>query len=309
MEYPLQILGLEPGCSLDDVRTRFRDIVRKYHPDKNPNNKISEKIFRDTVDAYTAICNNPNILRIPDFTPRSPNQYIRTKLSIDLEDLYLGREHNITYQRKIFCKDCGGTGSRLGMRGLCEHCSGTGKIQSSIASLLYKDGSCPVCKGAGVPVENRCNRCACGYITDSVEKVITFTLNNYADKSVQLKGMGDQLKNGTFGDVIIILDVIRDPTIRIEDNYFRINEKVLMSQVIIGDTAETSIFGRKLKFKIEPGSSDALIRDTIRPGITQLVRVVYTLVKCPLTEQTKDMYQRIRDIEKSKKDEWYSVPL
>ena len=44
----LSVLGLHPGASVDDVKKRFRELAKKYHPDHGGE---SEKMI-DLLDAY-----------------------------------------------------------------------------------------------------------------------------------------------------------------------------------------------------------------------------------------------------------------
>ena len=40
------ILGLKPGANLDDLKSSYRLLAKKYHPDKNTNELESEKQAR-----------------------------------------------------------------------------------------------------------------------------------------------------------------------------------------------------------------------------------------------------------------------
>ena len=49
---PYEILGLEHGASWDEIRTAYRRLAKKHHPDKNPGDRASEWIFKDVNRAY-----------------------------------------------------------------------------------------------------------------------------------------------------------------------------------------------------------------------------------------------------------------
>jgi molecular chaperone DnaJ len=49
------ILGLERTASQDDIRTAYRKLARKYHPDINPGNKDAEEKFKEISVAYDAL--------------------------------------------------------------------------------------------------------------------------------------------------------------------------------------------------------------------------------------------------------------
>lgn len=48
----LETLNLEPGASLQDVKTRFKELVKRFHPDANGGDRGSEDRLRQVVKAY-----------------------------------------------------------------------------------------------------------------------------------------------------------------------------------------------------------------------------------------------------------------
>jgi molecular chaperone DnaJ len=46
------ILGLKEGASYEDIKKRFRQLALQYHPDRNPDDPISEKMFKLVAEAY-----------------------------------------------------------------------------------------------------------------------------------------------------------------------------------------------------------------------------------------------------------------
>lgn len=49
---PYEVLGLEEGATWEEVRTAYRRLAKKHHPDKNPGDKASEWIFKQVGEAY-----------------------------------------------------------------------------------------------------------------------------------------------------------------------------------------------------------------------------------------------------------------
>jgi curved DNA-binding protein CbpA len=43
-EEALSILGLEKGASLDEIKKAYYDLMKKFHPDKDGNNYLSNLI-------------------------------------------------------------------------------------------------------------------------------------------------------------------------------------------------------------------------------------------------------------------------
>jgi len=57
MEYKdyYKILGVNKDAKPDQIRKAFRDLAKKHHPDKNPNNKSSEEKFKQINEAYEVL--------------------------------------------------------------------------------------------------------------------------------------------------------------------------------------------------------------------------------------------------------------
>ena len=47
-----EILGIKPGASEKEIKTAFRKMAMKWHPDKNPNNEVAAEKFRQINEAY-----------------------------------------------------------------------------------------------------------------------------------------------------------------------------------------------------------------------------------------------------------------
>ena len=50
-----KVLGVERSASDADIKSAYRKLARKYHPDVNPNNKKAEAQFKDVNEAYQVL--------------------------------------------------------------------------------------------------------------------------------------------------------------------------------------------------------------------------------------------------------------
>lgn len=54
-----EVLGIEKGASDDEIKKAFRKMAMKYHPDRNPDDKVAEEKFKEVNEAY-AVLSDPD---------------------------------------------------------------------------------------------------------------------------------------------------------------------------------------------------------------------------------------------------------
>lgn len=61
MKDPYEVLGISRGASDEEVKKAYKELVRKYHPDKyagNPLEDLAQEKMKEINEAYDAISNN-----------------------------------------------------------------------------------------------------------------------------------------------------------------------------------------------------------------------------------------------------------
>ena len=59
MNNPYEILGVSPGCSDEELKTAYRKLAKKYHPDLNPGDAAAAQRMNEINAAYEQIKNPP----------------------------------------------------------------------------------------------------------------------------------------------------------------------------------------------------------------------------------------------------------
>ena len=53
MSDPFAVLGVSPSATEDEIKSAYRKLAKKYHPDLNPGDKAAEQKMREVNEAYT----------------------------------------------------------------------------------------------------------------------------------------------------------------------------------------------------------------------------------------------------------------
>ena len=62
-----EVLGVSKTASDDEIKSAYRKLAKKYHPDLNPNNKEAEKSFKDVNEAYSILSDKDKRQRYDQF--------------------------------------------------------------------------------------------------------------------------------------------------------------------------------------------------------------------------------------------------
>ena len=164
-----EVLGVPKDASDKDLKSAFRSLARKYHPDKNDSPDADEK-FKEIQEAYAVLSDSDkrrNYDRFghnaPGGSPFGPGGF--QGFNINLDDILGGDffsnifgggrrrstqrqghdiliRHNISIKTVLngskeevqadlpsHCSDCDGTGAKDGMTETCVDCNGNGQVR------------------------------------------------------------------------------------------------------------------------------------------------------------------------------------
>lgn len=62
-----EVLGIKKGADDDEIKKAYRSMAKKYHPDLNPDNKESEKKFKEAGEAYEVLSDKEKRARYDQF--------------------------------------------------------------------------------------------------------------------------------------------------------------------------------------------------------------------------------------------------
>ena len=91
---------------------------------------------------------------------RQGGQSIRVNTEVDLAQVMTDFKQDVTFNHKVVCEACHGTGSANGTAShkTCPTCGGAGQIRQS-SGFFSMARTCPTCGGAGYVIDNPCGVC------------------------------------------------------------------------------------------------------------------------------------------------------
>ena len=244
-----ELLECERTADATTIKTSYRKLAMRYHPDKNAGCKDSEGKFKAVSEAYDvlkdpqkraaydryghAAFQNGGGGGAQDFGGfsdifesvfgefmgggRGGRQQarrgadLRYDMEVTLEDAYHGKATEITVDVSTQCETCHGSGARPGTHAsTCRQCNGHGKVRAQ-QGFFVVERPCPVCQGTGEMIADPCPDCRG---EGRVERTKTLAVNvpPGVDEGtrIRLAGEGEAGPRGAAaGDLYIFLHVKR----------------------------------------------------------------------------------------------------
>ncbi|MFO0725161.1 MAG: molecular chaperone DnaJ [Myxococcota bacterium] len=233
---PYAILGVSKTASAEDIKRSYREIARKYHPDKNPGDAEAQRIFSEAAEAYRVLgdpelraehdrraarLDNPSELFEEIFgsrdgtrrpprsnAPRAPESLapkrskergedLRYTLDLSFEEAAFGGNHEIVVPRRVRCEPCGGSGAKAGSAlQTCPTCGGAGNIRTQ-QGFFTATKTCARCGGAGRTVVEACPECK-GTGETTLKRTLVVSVPPGVEEGTRLKlgGEGELGKAG-----------------------------------------------------------------------------------------------------------------
>jgi molecular chaperone DnaJ len=233
---PYKALGVEKKASQDEVKKAYRKLARRYHPDKNPDDKQAEERFKEVQEAYS-ILSDPEKRKQYDqggvfgFDPGSfrpggggfggfgdilsdlfggvggapagarnrpeRGRDLETEVHISFNQAVEGAQVPVTVPLAAPCPTCRGTGAKPGTTPIvCSACQGRG-VESESQGLFSISQPCHVCGGTGTEIKEPCQTCNGSGQTRQVKRYKVNIPAGVRDGSrVRLAGKGEAGRRG-----------------------------------------------------------------------------------------------------------------
>ena len=192
-----ELLEVERTADDGAIKTSYRKLAMKFHPDRNPGDAAAESRFKAISEAYDCL-KDPQKRAAYDrygkaafqngggagggqgfegFSDIFDNIFgefmgggrqrggprrgadLRYDLEITLEDAYHGKATEVGIEVSTGCDPCGGSGAKPGTSAKqCTTCGGRGQVRAQ-QGFFVVERACPTCHGAGQVIVEPCSAC------------------------------------------------------------------------------------------------------------------------------------------------------
>ena len=241
-----EVLGVARDADQSQVKSAFRKLALRFHPDRNPDDENAEERFKECAEAYDVLSDSEKRARYDRFGHEalqggvstnvedifshfgdifgdmfgggrrqrnrpSPGRDLRYDLPITLEEAVSGISRTLQIPRVEPCAECTGSGIRSGAEpSTCGQCGGRGQVSHHQGPFVFSM-TCPQCQGAGRSVSDadRCGKCG-GAGRERVERSVQLRIPPGVDTGTRLRVTGEGEvgdRGGAPGDLYVVLVV------------------------------------------------------------------------------------------------------
>jgi curved DNA-binding protein len=283
-----EVLGVSRNASADEIKTAYRKLARKFHPDLNPGDKTAEERFKELQEAYDTLSDAENRKLFDKYgenwrvvkqaggappgwegaqaTARSGGRS-QPDAGFDFSGFDFGGPgggaSSIDFDifEEMFGRARGGRGRSRRERGedveaefelsLEEaHRGGKRTLQMQVAEV------CPACKGSGVVKDKTCETCGgAGQVLKPKTIEVNIPAGVRDGSTVRLAGQGGAGMNGTQpGDLYLHIRLRPHPVFSVRGDDLEIELPVAPWEAVLGAKVEVATIEGKVELTIPAGA-------------------------------------------------------
>jgi molecular chaperone DnaJ/curved DNA-binding protein len=297
------ILGVKKAASEKEIKSAFRKLARKYHPDLNPNDREAEAKFKEVNEAYQVLSDPEKRKKYDQFgadwdryqhTQGAPGGFDFSRYAqsygdgggvrfttgdagdfSDFFEMLFGRGARSTTGNPFYTGGRVRTMPRVGDDyeqgidvSMGEAFTGTQRILQMDAPEI-----CPTCNGTGVTANKVCPTCdGSGTLSRTRRLEVKIPAGVHTGSRIRVAGEGGQGSGGgTKGDLYLKVNV--QPNARFErkgDDLYTTVQAPLYTAILGGEVEVPTPRGTRLALKIPAGTQNGRTFKLTGQGMPQL---------------------------------------
>jgi molecular chaperone DnaJ len=305
-----EILGVSRDATESELKSAYRKLAHKYHPDKNPGNKDAEENFKKASEAYAVLSDGEKRAQYDRFghagmgnmgedfaqginiqdifgdifgdffgagtgrrrSTAEQGADLRVDLSIKFEEAAFGCEKDVSIKRLESCATCNGSGAKPGTeKETCRACKGSGEIRMQKGFFAIAQ-VCPTCGGHGVRIKDPCGSCR-GSGRQPMMRDIKVKVPAGIDEAMKLRYLGEGesgTNGGPKGDLYIVINVLPHPIFEREEDNVLCEVPISFVSAALGSKIEVPTLDGKVQMTIPAGTQSGAIFRLKEKGIVRM---------------------------------------
>jgi molecular chaperone DnaJ len=286
-----RLLGVREGADAAEIKSAYRALARKYHPDHNSGHSLAERRFRLLAEAYEVLSDTERRDKYDKYgkaslAKRSDQPGIvggmqrlltnveqalearrrglkkrgedrRFPLEATLAQAVYGATVAISLTRTGPCDLCRGVGAEPNTSlDVCHVCEGRGSIREG-GGLLSTDTVCEFCDGRGKVAPSPCGTCdGAGLRERTLSVPVSIPPNARPGRRLVLRGYGTVgVNGGDSGDLFVELSVATHPLFDREGDDLKCIVPITIAEAVLGGEATVPLLDAgSVTVRVPPGT-------------------------------------------------------
>ena len=219
---PFAVLGLEADATLDSIKSAYRRLAMRWHPDRNADPHAAEH-FQMVQAAYELLS------RQFQDSPANKKKNIRQALHLSLLESYFGTQKEIIVKRPAPCEKCAGLGkAAVAHNSFCKACLGSGKVFAE-----HQLQTCAACGGKGLITSESCPHCLGRGVADKdITLIVNVPRGVLTGDELRLNGQGEPAESDSeiSGDLHLNIILDADEFLSLENRALLISFRALRAE-------------------------------------------------------------------------------